>query len=332
MGLEDRTKRSKLFLVWCGGTSRFIVIFTVCEFKTMAHELIQESWRFHNFPLLWNRGHFHLHWHPPLRSTWHLQVIYQHWTPKSLLCHSPRCWLTPLTGEARMCFDNQVVSLANCGCSQAAQWRKLWLSDQDRTSQGLSLSEAHVGFILRLLFGFVPGLCESGLSGESKQVSVLLTFVILLKKSQRTCNTNIQRPQNICSEPFLRTQQWAKYHGGEYGQDTKSQSGVSTPTQMRFKNSRYWVLLVLLATPCWYLLCAGLHGRYFINITLSHRKILAKLTNEICRNHTANNWQSRIWTHVLCFQTVCLFPPSQLVRLLRVEHGRVKIRTGRYSR
>lgn len=40
MGFEDRIKRSKLFLVWCGGISRFIVIFIVCEFKIMVYEFI----------------------------------------------------------------------------------------------------------------------------------------------------------------------------------------------------------------------------------------------------------------------------------------------------
>lgn len=134
----------------------------------MVHELIQESWKFHNFPLLWNRGDFHLHWHPPLGSTWHLQIIYQRWTPKSLLCHSLRCWLTPLTGEAGMCFDNQMVSLASCLCSQAALQRKPWFSDQDCNSQGLPFSEAHIDFILRLLYGFVSRLCEAGLSVEYK--------------------------------------------------------------------------------------------------------------------------------------------------------------------
>lgn len=60
MGLEDRKRHRKLFSVqgryyYCGrvGVSRFIVIFTVDKFKNMAHELTQESWRFHNFPLLW---------------------------------------------------------------------------------------------------------------------------------------------------------------------------------------------------------------------------------------------------------------------------------------
>lgn len=55
-------------------TSRFMLIFTVYKYKNMVHELIQESWKCPSFPLLWNRGDFHLHWHPPLGSTWHLSA------------------------------------------------------------------------------------------------------------------------------------------------------------------------------------------------------------------------------------------------------------------
>lgn len=77
---------------------------------------------------------------------------------QGLLCCSPRCQQTPLTGQAKMCFDNRVVSLASRWCPQVTQWRKLWLFDEDRTLNGLPVSGALAEFILRLLVGFVWAL------------------------------------------------------------------------------------------------------------------------------------------------------------------------------
>lgn len=91
------------------------------------------SWRFHKPPLLGNRGDLQA----PRSPTLSLRAIY-----KSLIgtelpelpCCSLRCRQTPPTGQAKMCFDNRVVSLASNWCPQMTSKRKLWLFWPEETN------------------------------------------------------------------------------------------------------------------------------------------------------------------------------------------------------